>query len=56
MQEYAQAIHGRKIDQIAAPLAIDDSFLPPARRLVDYRCGGSFSLVLDGQSPSQLSR
>jgi len=43
-------MHGRKIDQISAPLAIDHSFLPSARRIVDYRCGGSFGLVLDGRS------
>ena len=47
-QEYAQALHGRKIDQILRPLAIDHSFVPPNRRLVDYRCGGSFALALDG--------
>ncbi|GAA5951146.1 hypothetical protein JCM8115_005068 [Rhodotorula mucilaginosa] len=45
--EYAQALHDRKIDQILRPLAIDDSFVPPNRRLVDYRCGGSFALALD---------
>lgn len=50
MQEYAQALHGRKIDQIHVPTPIDDSFLPSARRIVDYRCGGSFAIVLDGAS------
>ncbi|GAA6000427.1 hypothetical protein JCM10207_008007 [Rhodosporidiobolus poonsookiae] len=46
--EYCQALHGRKIDQIPSPLEIDASFLPsPSRRIVDFRCGGSFSLVLD---------
>ncbi|ORY79291.1 regulator of chromosome condensation 1/beta-lactamase-inhibitor protein II [Leucosporidium creatinivorum] len=45
--EYAQALHGRKIDQIHVPTPIDDSFLPSSRRIVDYRCGGSFALVLD---------
>lgn len=54
-QEYAQALHGRKIDQIHLPTPIDDSFLPSARRIVDYRCGGSFSLVLDGASDDSLT-
>ncbi|GAA5867271.1 hypothetical protein JCM3774_002395 [Rhodotorula dairenensis] len=45
--EYAQAMHGRKIDQILRPLEIDHSFVPANRRLVDYRCGGSFALALD---------
>ncbi|GAA5885643.1 hypothetical protein JCM6882_007509 [Rhodosporidiobolus microsporus] len=46
--EYAQALHSHKIDQIPTPLEIDSSFLPsPSRRIVDFRCGGSFSLVLD---------
>ncbi|GAA5830750.1 hypothetical protein JCM11251_001062 [Rhodosporidiobolus azoricus] len=46
--EYAQALHSRKIDQIPSALEIDSSFLPsPSRRIVDFRCGGSFSLVLD---------
>ncbi|POY72465.1 hypothetical protein BMF94_4291 [Rhodotorula taiwanensis] len=46
--EYGQAMHARKIDQILRPLEIDHSFLPPSRQLVDYRCGGSFALALDG--------
>ncbi|GAA5975842.1 hypothetical protein JCM10908_005298 [Rhodotorula pacifica] len=45
--EYAQAMHGRKIDQILRPLEIDHSFLPSNRRIVDYHCGGSFALALD---------
>ncbi|GAA5968733.1 hypothetical protein JCM11641_000713 [Rhodosporidiobolus odoratus] len=45
--EYAQALHGRTIDQISAPLAIDLSFLPSPRRIADFRCGGSFSFLLD---------
>lgn len=47
-QEYAQGMHGDKIDQIASPLPVRPSFLPSNRRLVDYRCGGSFALALDG--------
>ncbi|GAA5849583.1 hypothetical protein JCM8547_000504 [Rhodosporidiobolus lusitaniae] len=48
--EYGQAFHSRTIDQIPTPLEIDSSFLPsPSRRIVDFRCGGSFSLVLDDQ-------
>ncbi|GAA5921507.1 hypothetical protein JCM3775_003080 [Rhodotorula graminis] len=45
--EYAQGMHGEKIDQITSPLAIKPDFLPSNRRLVDYRCGGSFALALD---------
>ncbi|BGP38417.1 hypothetical protein JCM10450v2_002362 [Rhodotorula kratochvilovae] len=46
--EYAQGMHGEKIDQIASPLRVNTaSFLPSNRRLVDYRCGGSFALALD---------
>ncbi|KAK4051884.1 hypothetical protein OIV83_002589 [Microbotryomycetes sp. JL201] len=45
--EYAQALQGYKIDQILEPKPIDRSFLPPSSRIVDFRCGGSFSLVLD---------
>ncbi|BGP06475.1 hypothetical protein JCM10049v2_002297 [Rhodotorula toruloides] len=45
--EYCQAMHGQKIDQIVSPLPIDSSFLPSNRRIVDYRCGGSFALALD---------
>ncbi|TNY22351.1 putative Uvb-resistance protein uvr8 [Rhodotorula diobovata] len=45
--EYAQGMHGDKIDQIASPLPVRPSFLPSNRRLVDYRCGGSFALALD---------
>ncbi|GAA6027647.1 hypothetical protein JCM8097_007963 [Rhodosporidiobolus ruineniae] len=49
--EYAQALHGRAIDQVPAPLEIDHSFLlSPSRQIIDYRCGGSFSLVLDDRS------
>jgi hypothetical protein len=47
-------MHSRKIDQIHSPTAIDDSFLPSSRRLVDYRCGGSFSLAIDGESALSL--
>jgi hypothetical protein len=48
-QEYAQALHSRKIDQIPSPLEIDSSLLPsPSRQIIDFQCGGSFSLVLDG--------
>lgn len=43
-------MQGKKIDQILSPLPIDHSFLPSARRIRDYRCGGSFALVLDGKS------
>lgn len=56
LQEYAQALHGRKIDQIHVPTPIDDSFLPSARRIVDYRCGGSFAIVLDGASYFPLTQ
>ncbi|KAM0788346.1 hypothetical protein ACM66B_001487 [Microbotryomycetes sp. NB124-2] len=45
--EYAQALQGYKIDQILEPMPIDSSFLPKSARIVDFRCGGSFSLVLD---------
>ncbi|BGP54430.1 hypothetical protein JCM8202v2_002009 [Rhodotorula sphaerocarpa] len=45
--EYAQAMHARKIDQILRPTEMDHSFLPSNRRIVDYRCGGSFALALD---------
>ncbi|EGU12704.1 putative Uvb-resistance protein uvr8 [Rhodotorula toruloides ATCC 204091] len=45
--EYCQAMHGQKIDQIVSPLPIDSSFLPSNRRIIDYRCGGSFALALD---------
>lgn len=47
-------MHGEKIDQILSPLAIDSSFLPSNRRIIDYRCGGSFALALDGQSHSKV--
>ncbi|GAA5928361.1 hypothetical protein JCM10213_005716 [Rhodosporidiobolus nylandii] len=47
--EYAQALHSHPIDQIPSPREIDSSFLPSSRRIVDFRCGGSFSLVLDDQ-------
>lgn len=50
LQEYCQAMHGQKIDQIVSPVPIDSSFLPSNRRIVDYRCGGSFALALDGAS------
>lgn len=42
-------MHGFKIDQIATPKEIDSSFLPPSRRIVDVRCGGSFTIVLDSK-------
>ncbi|GAA5821445.1 hypothetical protein JCM3770_007085 [Rhodotorula araucariae] len=46
--EYAQGMHGEKIDQIASPLRVNTApFLPSNRRVVDYRCGGSFALALD---------
>ncbi|GAA5998340.1 RCC1 domain-containing protein [Rhodotorula paludigena] len=45
--EYCQGMHGEKIDQILSPLAIDSSCLPSNRRMIDYRCGGSFALALD---------
>lgn len=48
-QEYAQGLHGRKVDQIHSPTEIDSSFLPSSRRIVDFRCGGSFSLILDSE-------
>lgn len=55
-QEYAQGLHGRKIDQIhTATLVPTESFLAPGRRIVDFRCGGSFSLLLDGEPPSWCS-
>ncbi|GAA5936202.1 RCC1 domain-containing protein [Sporobolomyces koalae] len=56
--EYAQAGHGRKIDQISSPLlaatrlALDHEskgFDEP-RRIVDYQCGGSFSMMLDDRN------
>ncbi|KAL8286415.1 hypothetical protein RQP46_004432 [Phenoliferia psychrophenolica] len=48
--EYAQALHGRKIDQIhSATLVPTSSFLDPSRKLVDFRSGGSFSLLLDDE-------
>ncbi|SCZ93223.1 BZ3500_MvSof-1268-A1-R1_Chr6-2g08539 [Microbotryum saponariae] len=45
--EYAQGLQGIKIDQIHTPKPIDDFFLTPSRRIVDYQCGGSFAIVLD---------
>ncbi|KAK4058370.1 hypothetical protein OIO90_000528 [Microbotryomycetes sp. JL221] len=45
--EYAQALQGRKIDQIHSPTPIDNGFLSNGQRVVDFRCGGSSSLVLD---------
>ncbi|GAA5906171.1 uncharacterized protein JCM6883_005465 [Sporobolomyces salmoneus] len=48
--EYAQAGHGKKIDQITSPLEVlaNETFLGNGeRRVVDYRCGGSFGLILD---------
>lgn len=51
--EYSQAGHGRKIDQICSPLLVDakeTGFLEKeARRIIDFKCGGSFSLLLDGE-------
>lgn len=48
-QEYGQALHGYKIDQVAVPKEIDSSFLPPSRRIVDFHCGGSYTIVLDNK-------
>ncbi|GAA6009389.1 hypothetical protein JCM11491_004303 [Sporobolomyces phaffii] len=48
--EYAQAAHGRTIDQLASPLEVaHETFLDTggARRIVDYQCGGSFGVLLD---------
>ncbi|GAA6063558.1 hypothetical protein JCM10212_004489, partial [Sporobolomyces blumeae] len=54
--EYAQACHSRKIDQIHSPLSVlassfhlgsSDAAASGPRRIVDYRCGGSFGVVLD---------
>lgn len=47
--EYGQALHGVKIDQVLSPTPIDRSFLPLSRKIVDFQCGGSFSLILDGE-------
>ncbi|KAK4702873.1 hypothetical protein P7C70_g3350, partial [Phenoliferia sp. Uapishka_3] len=46
--EYAQGLHGHKIDQIHSPTLVPTkSFLQPGRKIIDIRCGGSFSLLLD---------
>ncbi|KAM0755142.1 RCC1/BLIP-II [Meredithblackwellia eburnea MCA 4105] len=48
--EYGQALHGRKIDQILSPLPVPTStFLPTSSQIVDFRCGGSISILLDDE-------
>jgi len=58
-QEYAQAGHGKKIDQIVSPLYVNaqETFLEKhgGRRIVDYQCGGSFGVLLDGEYISSFS-
>ncbi|GAA5946510.1 hypothetical protein JCM3765_000272 [Sporobolomyces pararoseus] len=43
--EYSQAGQGKKIDQILQPLIVP---LPEETRIIDYKCGGSFGILLDG--------
>ncbi|GAA5841146.1 hypothetical protein JCM5353_008977 [Sporobolomyces roseus] len=45
--EYAQAGHGKKIDMIQSPLEVS---LENGRKIVDYRCGGSFGVILDDRN------
>jgi hypothetical protein len=55
-QKYAQALHSHKFDQFPSPFEIDSSFLPaPSRQIIDFQCGGSFTLVLDGALLSFIS-
>lgn len=49
--EYSQAMHGSKIDQILEPKKVErGEWSGQGRRLIDWRCGGSFSLALDSES------
>ena len=51
-QEYAQACHGSIIDQVLEPQLVETrGWLPSGRQIVDVRCGGSFTVILDGESP-----
>ena len=44
-------MHGQIVPQITSPMLVDtSSWLPPNRRIIDFRCGGSFSLVMDSES------
>lgn len=44
-QEYGQAAHGKKMDQITSPTLVDMD------RVKDFHVGGSFSLLLRGKMP-----
>lgn len=48
LQEYAQAMHGRKIDQILQPTLVDPASIGDAT-VLDFRIAGSSSVLLNGE-------
>ena len=48
-QEYAQAMHGEKIDRVMRAKLVEAEAFDNAK-IVDFRCAGSASLALTGQS------